>query len=259
MKKSFFILWIGMVIGFVAIPLGCGQKKSDHPEAKNAEGESHGESPSGAVFKPGKGVILTDETRQILGLEVADVSEAMLPQVIQLNIQIFGETHRIENLDIDHTGCDVHGSGYLPLEKAAFVQPKQIVKLLTSRNETLDGFVVAVQKQAAQGETEVIIGVTTAESKLKEGEFVNATISIPRNNAVTVIPSSALLRTIAGTFVYVVNGEAYFRTAVKPGSQTSDKIEIMDGLYPGDQVVTNPVETLWIIELRATKGGGHSH
>ena len=36
-------------------------------------------------------------------------------------------------------------------------------------------------------------------------------------------------------------------------------VEITDGLLAGDQVVTKPVETLWLIELRATKGGGHSH
>jgi len=36
-------------------------------------------------------------------------------------------------------------------------------------------------------------------------------------------------------------------------------VEIVDGLLAGDAVVTKPVQTLWLIELRATKGGGHSH
>ncbi len=240
------------------LPFGCGQKESGK---EVAESEEHGEeeSPSGASFKQGKGVMLTEETSEILGLEVVDVLEEDLPQVVSLNIQIFGETHRIENLDMDHTGCDVHGSGFLSAEKAVLVEPKQPVKLLTSRNETLDGFIVKVQKQFAQGEAEVIVGVTTVGSKLKEGEFVKAMVSVPRNEAVTVIPVTALLRAAEGTFVYVVNGEAYYRTPVKIGSEAGGKIEIIDGLYPGDQVVAKPVETLWIIELRATKGGGHSH
>jgi multidrug efflux pump subunit AcrA (membrane-fusion protein) len=46
---------------------------------------------------------------------------------------------------------------------------------------------------------------------------------------------------------------------VKTGSEADGKIEITDGLFQGDQVVAKPVETLWLIELRATKGGGHSH
>ena len=82
---------------------------------------------------------------------------------------------------------------------------------------------------------------------------------MPKSTPVTVIPSAALLRTIQGTYVYTVNGDAYYRTAVTTGGSAGGKIEITDGLYAGDQVVAKPVETLWLIELRATKGGGHCH
>ena len=233
----------------IALTAGCGQKVS----------KEHEDSPSGASFKPGQGVILTEETRQILGLKIADVIKEKLPQVVRLNVQIFGETHRYARMDLDHTGCDVHASGFLPPEQAALLEPKQPVKLLTATNETLDGFVVAVQKTFAHGEAEVVIGVTNAGTKLKDGEFLVVTSTLARSEAVTVIPRSALLRTSVGTFVYAVNGDAYYRTAVKAGSEAEGKIEIVDGLFQGDQVVTQPVETLWIIELRATKGGGHSH
>lgn len=251
-------------MGITLFPLGCGPKKEDHSEGKEhtegEEGKEHGEeeSPSGASFKAGKGVILTDETREILGVQIVDVTEEALPQNIKLNVQIFSETHRIKDLNIDHTGCEVHGSGFLPKDNAVLVEPKQSVKLVTAQKEVLEGFVVKVQKQLTQAEAEVIVGVTTA-STLKDGEFVNATISIPRDTPVTVIPSSALLRAAEGNFVYVVNGGPYLRTPVKLGSEAEGKIEVTDGLYAGDQVVAKPVETLWIIELRATKGGGHSH
>jgi len=62
-----------------------------------------------------------------------------------------------------------------------------------------------------------------------------------------------------GTFVYVVNGNFYLRTAVKTGARSTDFVEITDGLYAGDVVVTTPVNQLWLSELRLTKGGGHSH
>lgn len=245
---------------------GCGQKEnpehghdSEKGEGKEEEGHGHEDSSSGASFKPGKGVILSEETRTILGLATVDVTEEKLPQVVRFNVQIFGETHRFAHENLDHTGCDVHGSGFLPPDRAVLIKPKQQVKLLTAFNETMDGFVVVVQEKIAQGETEIVVGVTGAGSKLKDGDFVQATISLSREDAVTVIPRTALLRTSQGTFVYVVNGNAYSRTAVKVGTETDDKIEITDGLFSGDQVVTKPVETLWLIELRATKGGGHSH
>ncbi len=247
--KSFrpFIYFVALSVTMLVV--GCGPK----------ENKGHDESPSGASFKPGKGVMLTDETRQILGLEIADVTEEKLPQVVRFNVQIFGETHRYAHMDLDHTGCDVHASGFLPPERAALLEAKQSVKLLTAANETMDGFVVAVQKTLAHGETEIVVGITSAGAKLKDGEFLTATSTVARSEAVTVIPSPALLHTSVGTFVYAVNGDAYYRTAVKVGSEADGKIEIIDGLFAGDQVVTKPVETLWIIELRATKGGGHSH
>ncbi len=247
----FFIYFV--VLAVTLLPMGCSPKESEGNK------EEHAESPSGASFKPGKGIVLIDETRQILGVEIADVFEEKLPQVVRFNVQVFGETHRFTHANVDHTGCDVHGSGFLPAERAVLVEPKQPVKLLTSANETMDGFVVTVQKTFAYGETEIIVGVTSTGTKLKDGEFVQATITLPRDKPVTVIPSSALLRTAEGTFVYTINGDAYYRTAVKVGSEADGKIEITDGLFTGDQVVVKPVETLWIIELRATKGGGHSH
>ncbi len=223
------------------------------------EGHGHEEAPAGASFKAGKGVILTEEVAKILKLEVADVAEEKLPQVIKFNVQVFGEKHRFPLADVDHSGCDVHGSGLLPPDRAAPLQPKQPVKLRTADNEEFDGFVLTVKKGVAFGETEIIVGVTSATDKLKDGEFVTATVTLPREDVVAVIPREALLRTSQGTFVYVVNGGAYLRTAVEVGSESNDKIEIVDGLFTGDQVVKMPVETLWLIELRATKGGGHSH
>ncbi|MDP3920374.1 MAG: efflux RND transporter periplasmic adaptor subunit [Candidatus Omnitrophota bacterium] len=253
------ILWISIIIGVAMLPLGCGRKEDNHGKEKVESGHSDEESPSGATFKAGKGITLSEETSKILGLEIVDVTEELLPEVVQLNIQIFTETHRFADFDIDHTGCQFHGSGFLPSDKVALVKPKQPVKFKTSRGEMRDGFVVAVQKPLTHGEIEIIVGVTTVDSNLKDGEFVSATISVPRNKPVTVIPSSALLRTAEGTYVYAVNGDAYYRTAVTAGGSADEKIEITDGLYAGDQVVVKPVETLWIIELRATKGGGHSH
>jgi len=260
MKLIYSILKILMIFSFVILPFGCGSQKNDHRDEKSESGgHEEGESTSGAAFKPGKGIILKEETSRIIGLEIADVIEEMLPQEVQLNAQIFSETHRLADLKIDHTGCQFHGSGFLAVDQAVLIKPKQAVKFKTFEGEVLDGFVVSVQKPLAHGEIEIIVGVTTTESKLEDGQFVNATISVPRDEPVITIPRSALLRTVEGAYVYVVNGDAYYRMAVSVGNGADGKIEITDGLYEGDQVVVKPVETLWIIELRATKGGGHSH
>ena len=245
----------------VALIGGCGPKGGNARDAHgNEDGHSHdAESPSGASFKENKGVMLTEETRNILGLEVAEVVEQKLPAQIRFNLQVFGEKHHHALQDADHTGCDVHGSGFLPPDKVTSVRAGQPVQVQTRDNTALTGAVLAVEPALALGETEVVVGLTNATEKVKPGEFLSAVITRPRDNTVMVIPRSALLRTAEGTFVYTVNGDAYMRTAVKIGTEADGKLEITDGLLAGDSVVTKPVETLWLVELRATKGGGHSH
>jgi len=239
-----------------------GDGRDHAKEASRGELDEHGheeESPSGASFKAGKGVSVTDETKKLLSLEVADVTERKLPNQIRLTVQVFGEKHHHLPNQADHSGCDVHGSAFVAADTAAFVKAGQPVQVLKNTTNSLAGVVLAVQKALALGESEVIVGVSNAATSLKPGEFVPARISLPRDVAVTVVPQSALLRTAEGAFVYAVNGDAYLRTPVKTGAEADGWLEITDGLRAGDQVVTTPVQTLWLVELRATKGGGHSH
>lgn len=266
MKRS-HITKLAQVL-LVAAPLmtGCGHKEGDgHDHGKEEahgkdDGHGHGEeSPSGASFKAGKGVIVTEETKKLLGLEVTDVTERKVANQIQFTVQVFGGKHHHGANPEDHSACDVHGSGLLSTNAAVEVKAGQPVHILKDTNSPLAGVVLVVQKALALGESEIVIGVSNATAILKSGEFVPARINLPRDEAVAAIPQAALLSTSEGTFVYAVNGEAYFRTAVKTGAQADGWVEITDGLLAGDQVVTKPVQTLWLIELRATKGGGHSH
>jgi hypothetical protein len=257
------ILW-ALVLGLA----GCGSEHNEGDGHDHVQADAHGkadghdhheESPSGASFKAGKGVLVTAETKGILGVEVVDVTEQKLPVQIRFNLQVFGEKHQHPIQENDHTGCDVHGSGFVPSDQAAVLHAGQPVQIQSRSNELLAGVVLAVERAFLLGENEVIVGLTNATHKLKPGDFLAAVVTLPREASVTVIPRSALLRTSEGTFVYTVNGDAFFRTPVTVGSEADDLLEITDGLLAGDQVVTKPVETLWLIELRATKGGGHSH
>jgi hypothetical protein len=265
LPRSVAFLPVLLVAGSLLV--GCGHKEGDghdHAKKEEAHGEddAHGhgeEAPSGASFKAGKGVIVTEETKKLLGVEVADVTDRKLPNQIRLTVQVFGVKHHHLLNPEDHTGCDVHGSGFVSTNTVAVLKAGQPVALMKGTNAPLGGVVLSVQKALALGESEIVIGVSNATAALKPGEFIPARINLPREEAVPVIPQPALLRTSEGSFVYVVNGDAYFRTAVKTGSEADGWVEITDGLFAGDQVVTRPVETLWLIELRATKGGGHSH
>ncbi|MFO1511948.1 MAG: efflux RND transporter periplasmic adaptor subunit [Verrucomicrobiota bacterium] len=255
-----------VALSLAVLLAGCGKHDAGDGHQHDGEkaegkGDEHGheESPSGASFKPGKGVIVTDETRKILGIETAEVTEQKLPAQLRFNLQVFGEVHHHDLRLEDHAGCDVHGSGFLSPDKAASVRAGLPVEIQSRSNGVFRGVVLDVHKELALGESEVVVGVSNANVQLKPGEFLSASVALPSHDAVAVIPRSALLQTSEGTFVYAVNGDAYFRTAVKIGGEADGLLEITDGLLAGDAVVTKPVETLYLIELRATKGGGHSH
>lgn len=242
-----------LLVGMTFAGTGCDQKHAEGDE------HDHEETPAGASFKEGTGVILSEEMRQHLGVEVQDVAEQKLPTQLKFSVQVFGEKHRPELNVKDHTGCDVQGSGVLKSAIAESIQVGLPVQLQTHSNEQFDGTVLAIQKGLTSDENEIIVGITNAATKLKSGEFLSAVITSQRDEVVTVVPRSALLQAVDGTFVYAVNGDAYFRTSVKIGVESQDVVEVTDGLFSGDAVVTKSVETLWLIELRASKGGGHSH
>lgn len=72
---------------------------------------------------------------------------------------------------------------------------------------------------------------------------------------ILIVPSDALLRTVRGDFVYVVNGDWFLRTPVQVGEISGGRIEIKDGLYDGDTVVTQGVRALSLSEIHALNGG----
>ncbi len=245
-------------------PDHAGGAHEEHRDGKGEGGEAghehaHGAASSGASFQAGKGILLSEETRKLLGLEVAEVAPRKLEHQLRFTVQVFGEKHRHLVNPEDHTGCDVHGSGFVSPEVIGAIKVGHPVLVMRDTNRPIGGVVLAVQKALALGETEVVVGFSNATGALRSGEFVPARISLPRADEVLAIPFSALLRGAEGTFVYVVKGDACQRTAVKVRAEADGWVEIVEGLSRGVQVVTRPVETLWLIELRATKGGGHSH
>ena len=75
------------------------------------------------------------------------------------------------------------------------------------------------------------------------------------NESALFITESALVETVRGDFVYTLNGAAYLRVAVKTGTRADGRVEIIDGLLEGDEVVVGGAYDLWMIELQAVNGG----
>jgi multidrug efflux pump subunit AcrA (membrane-fusion protein) len=233
MKRRFH--WLGLTVACLGLLLGgCGRKDSvaEHDQSESEEGEGGGVS-----FKEGRGLSLNPEVIQALGLRTAEAEERPLADNIRLIAQVF------------ETGPRVLACATVPAAEAEHFEqhPFQGAKLVRIDRSTA----------TATRLVDLIVALDRTDTPAI-GEFVEV-IFAAEPTTVLAVSSTALLDSAAGTFVYVVNGEYYLRTPVKTGARSSDYVEITDGLYAGDVVVTAPVEQLWLAELRLTKGGGHSH
>jgi len=224
---------------------GCGHKEGDHDHAHGDDhGHSHGddaESFSGATFKDGEGITLLDETRKLLGLRTAEVTEGALPREIRFIVGMLGAK-------------DGTALGTLPLDQASLLRPELPVRIKTSSGAIVTGEVRRVSRPLANDEAEVLVSFHSTPA-LALGEFGEATVSVPGGKSNLVIPREAVIRGAMGDLVYVVNGDAYLLTWVEPGAESGGLVEIADGLLAGDSVVTQGAMDLWLVELRAQKGG----
>lgn len=249
------------------IPCGCGGKKSPEQGEKShaehaEEGHEHGSEGSGAQFKEGKGILLAEETRKALGLQVQEVQEQSIAPTIRVTAQIYRAASEPSRRHREQTGFAY---------ATAIVAPEPARRLKPGQNVT---FLSPIDKSSRQGEvwkldqtqlpvlgkTEVLLRVPDSNKSLEVGMFLEASISLnDSSQKVVAIPRSAVLQTSEGIFAFVQNGEHLLRTAVKLGIENEGQVEVTDGLLEGDVVATSAVEPLYLIELRATKGGGHSH
>ena len=229
------------------------------PESGHDEGASHNhgheaeaEAPSGASYKKGKGVTFMDETKKLLGLETTEVTEKPIARRVEFTVQA---------VPTGDSFARWLATGTVPGAQLTGVPAGQEVALRVDDGATFTGRVKARDESlgSIHGEVEVVVEFTGPAAAQTPVTFLRATLTLPTTKAVTVVPKSAVLQTAEGTFVYAVNGDAYQRTAVKTGAEADGLVEITDGLLEGDSVVVKPVEALYLVELRAVKGGGHSH
>jgi RND family efflux transporter MFP subunit len=97
---------------------------------------------------------------------------------------------------------------------------------------------VAVAVDAITRTGEVEIRVPNLDGKLKPGIFARMTINVSQKECV-VVPDSALLREADYTYVFVVNDSVANRRSIKLGIWQGQLHEVLDGISPGDVVVTH--------------------
>jgi len=192
---------------------------------------------NGAQFKKGEGLSITDEMKTSIGLKIEDVGEEKVGSSVTLQLTANGA-----NL----------ATGWISPAQAALLKPGMEVRIEGSTSPIVGSITRIDPAPLGAGDAEITVAT---QVPLATGAALTAVAACLEGEAAPAIPGSALLKTAEGTFVYTVNGNFFVRTPVTVGASNERLVEIKDGLYAGDQVVTTPVMSLWMAELQVLRGG----
>lgn len=200
----------------------------------------------GPQYSAKKGLLVPEDTRRSLGVKTVEVVEQKVSSTIEVQLRVYQAGDRAWL-----------ASGTVTPEQAKLLKPGQPLKIHAGDGRSFSGKVTALndQLQKATGMIEVLAEIPGAPTGAAAGKFLQADIALDSNESVVSVPRAALLQCSDGYSVYTVSGEHLVRTPVKVGASNADLVEIKDGLYAGDQVVLQPVMSLWMTELAAVKGG----
>src|SRR3989304_9769656 len=93
------------------------------------------------------------------------------------------------------------------------------------------------------------VSVDNKEGLLKPELFARVALVVEHSREALTVPVEAIIDDGAEKFVFVKNGNQFIRQDVATGVSDDRYVEIADGLYPGDQVVTDgnrQIYTKWL-------------
>ncbi|MEM7602953.1 MAG: hypothetical protein AAF357_16270 [Verrucomicrobiota bacterium] len=200
-----------------------------------------GDNPNiGIKYDEKQGLNVTPFSAKLLGLEKQDVDEQQIVETIQLQAQIFDTSPDKSAL----------ASAWLPVSDAKRLKPGTPV----STDKGLIGEITGISTELNE-QAEVLLSISDPKEKLMSGKFLSASVALPSAGLVTVVPKEAVVHSAEGSFAYVDNGGWTVRTEIETGAEAEGMVEIVDGLYFGDRIVTKPVMALWMTELQLLKSG----
>lgn len=199
----------------------------------------------GPEYSANKGLFVPEITRRSLGLKIVDATEEKLDASVEFSLRVF-----------EVRGERVRASGMITPQMAGLLKVGQSAQIRQSGGPAVAGTVVSLSDQLhkATGSWEAVVEFAKSATEVVD-TFVTVQAATGSGQAVTTVPESAVIKSTEGTFVYTVSGEHFVRTPVKLGAAAAKRVEIKDGLYSGDQVVSEAAMSLWLTELAAIKGG----
>ena len=143
----------------------------------------------------------------------------------------------------------------LPQQQLSRIQPGLTVRVKTDAlpGEIIEGKITAINPQVESSTRNIMVQATVANTqhRLRPGMFVNATVLLPEQDTVLVIPGTAVLNAPYSDSVFIVENDANDKSStpakivrqqfVRLGERRGDFIAVITGVKQGEIVVSTGV------------------
>jgi len=110
------------------------------------------------------------------------------------------------------------------------------------RGKDIDLQVSKIYPQVNAGQFEVDMVLANEPTGLRRGQTMQVRLTLGDNSDAILIPNGSFYQDTGGNWVFVVSadGSEAVRRSVRLGRRNTEFIEVLDGLQPGENVVTSP-------------------
>lgn len=110
--------------------------------------------------------------------------------------------------------------------------------VISGNGQTWNGLVSAISPEVVNGEVAARLRfVGQAPDQLRQNQRLSVRVLLDHRENVVTVPRGSFVDELGGAFAYVVHDRLATRVPVRLGASSIDKVEVLDGLKPGDKVV----------------------
>jgi HlyD family secretion protein len=106
----------------------------------------------------------------------------------------------------------------------------------------IDLRVSKIYPQISEGQFDVDMTLANEPTGLRRGQTMQVRLTLGDNTDALLIPNGAFYQETGGNWIFVVspNGTEAVKRSIRMGRRNNEFIEVLDGLEPGEQVITSP-------------------
>lgn len=114
--------------------------------------------------------------------------------------------------------------------------------IATHNGRELEATITKIYPQVNEGQFEVDMAFDEEPVGLRRGQTLQLRLTLGDNTDAVLIPNGSFYQETGGNWIFVVSadGTEAVRRNVQLGRRNTDFIEVLDGLEPGEQVITSP-------------------